>query len=260
MSFLRQYLFAVRSFTRVPVTGPLARWVGSGPDALHSSAAHYPGVGWLVGVAACASFALVGLVLPDSPLTPVAAAAASIAACLSLTGASHEIALARAADAMAAGRVIGRDPGIGAHGTLALVLTVLAKVSLLAVIAAQSPAAVMAALLAGQVVSRFWPLLLGRGVPYIGEPPGAQSLALPIPAGAYGIAAAWSVLAVAIAWLAAGPGFAACAVIVSGVVLLGMRRLCLRRLHGFNEDALGAAQQLCEIGLYFGAALGLRLA
>ena len=162
---------------------------------------------------------------------------------------------------MAPARVVGNpQPGIGAHGILALVLTVLAKVSLLAIIAAQSPAAVMAALLAGHVVSRFWPLLLGRGMAYVGGPSAAQPLAQPIPPGALGVAAAWSVLALAIAWVADGPAFAACAVGASAAVLLGMRRLCARRLHGFNDDALGAAQQLCEIGFYFGAALGLRLA
>jgi cobalamin synthase len=47
--FLRHYLLALQFFTRIPVTGPLAEWVGFSPDMLRASAGHFPGVGWLVG-------------------------------------------------------------------------------------------------------------------------------------------------------------------------------------------------------------------
>lgn len=261
MGFLRQYLFAVRSFTRVPVSGPLARWAGTGADAPDAGAAHFPGVGWLVGVVACASFAVLGLALPDSPFTAMVAAVASMAASLVLTGAAHEIALARFADAAGGTTTPGiRAAGIGAHGVLALALVALGKVSLLAVIAAQSPAAVMAALLAGQVVSRFWPLLLGRGVPSTAPSPGAHPFAGRVPARALGIAAAWTAAAPVVAWLAGGAGFAVGAVVVSAAVLGAMRRFCMTRLPGQSDEALGAAQQLCEIGFYLGAAIGLGLA
>ena len=49
MNFLRNYLLAVQFFTRIPVTGRLAGWVGYSPQMLRASAAHFPGVGWLVG-------------------------------------------------------------------------------------------------------------------------------------------------------------------------------------------------------------------
>ncbi len=101
VSFLRQYLFAIQSFTRVPVTGTLADWVGSSPDMLRASAAHFPGVGWLVGIVACAAFALLGLALPDTPLTPLAAAVGCTVATAWMTGAVHEIGLARTADGLA---------------------------------------------------------------------------------------------------------------------------------------------------------------
>ena len=57
--FIRHYLLALQFFTRVPVTGRLAEWVGFSPAMLRASAAHFPGVGWLVGgvVAACSSVA-----------------------------------------------------------------------------------------------------------------------------------------------------------------------------------------------------------
>lgn len=48
MQALRHYLLAVQFFTRIPVTGRLADWVGFSPAMLRASSAHFPGVGWLV--------------------------------------------------------------------------------------------------------------------------------------------------------------------------------------------------------------------
>ncbi|MDP3617724.1 MAG: adenosylcobinamide-GDP ribazoletransferase, partial [Rhodoferax sp.] len=45
--FIRHYLLAVQFFTRIPVTGRLAEWVGFSPAMLRASAAPFPGVGWL---------------------------------------------------------------------------------------------------------------------------------------------------------------------------------------------------------------------
>ena len=48
MQALRHYLLAVQFFTRIPVTGRLAAWVGYSPDMLRASAAHFPALaGWL---------------------------------------------------------------------------------------------------------------------------------------------------------------------------------------------------------------------
>ena len=58
MQALRHYLLAVQFFTRIPVTGRLAAWVGYSPAMLRASAAHFPGVGWLAGGLSCAVFAL----------------------------------------------------------------------------------------------------------------------------------------------------------------------------------------------------------
>jgi adenosylcobinamide-GDP ribazoletransferase len=43
----------------------------------------------------------------------------------------------------------------------------------------------------------------------------------------------------------------------AAIALLWMRRLFARRLQGFTGDCLGAAQQLCELAFYLGAALAL---
>jgi adenosylcobinamide-GDP ribazoletransferase len=265
VSFLRQYLIAVQFFTRMPLTGALAQWAGSSPDLLRASTAHFPGVGWLAGLLACTVFAVLGLALPDTPYAPVVAAVGCTIATVWLTGGSHEKGLAAVADGLggSAGRLdaveIMKDSRLGAYGGLALALVLLAKVSLLGVLAAQSPAAVLAALLGAHVLSRFWPLVLVRTLPYVGDanaaagkPPGDR-----IDSRALGIAGAWCVLPLAVALLAQGMAFAITAIASSGLALLWMRRQFMRRLAGFTGDCLGAAQQVCEIAFYLGAAVTL---
>jgi adenosylcobinamide-GDP ribazoletransferase len=250
VNFLRPYLLAVRHFTRVPVSGALAQWMGPDADPAPASAAHYPGVGWLVGIVACAAFAIVGLLLPDVAFAPVVAAIASMAATLMLTGGAPENGLVRSADALA------RDPQVRTTGVLLLVMTVVAKAALLALLAGGSPAAVMAALLAAQVMSRFWPALLARGLRFIGER--THPMAQPVPPRGLAIAGAWCLPALGIAWLAGGPAFMLVGVGVSALALLWLRRLYERRLQGFDDDALGAMQQVGELAFYLGCAIGSR--
>ena len=265
MGFLRQYLFAVQSFTHLPVRGTLAQWMDASPETVRASAAHFPGVGWLVGMAACAAFALAGLALGDNPFAPLAAAVICIGATLLLTGSAHEAGLARTADAFGAAAAASSpgapaaDPRLGSHGVLALALALLAKASLLAVLAAQSPTAVLAALLAAHVLSRFWPLLLRPTLPWLGASGAADDAALAdrIEPRGLGIAAAWSIVAVAIAWFAEGPAFAILALAGGGLALLWMRWLFERHLQGFTASGLGATQQACEAATYLGAAIGL---
>lgn len=265
MNFLRHYLIAVRFFTRVPVAGALGQWVGFSPDMLRASAGHFPGVGWLVGIVGCVAFALLGLGLPDSDYTPLAAAIGSTIATVLLTGGSHEKGLAHTADGLGGGSTPERahnamnDSRLGAFGAMALSLALLAKVSLLAVLASRSPVAVLAALLAGHVLSRFWPLLLVRNMPYVGGGGTSESgpLAARIGSADLAIAAAWCGVAVGVALFAQGMAFAIISLSASGLALLAMQRLLARRLQGFTENGLGAIQQVCEIAFYLGAAVSL---
>lgn len=262
---LRHYLLAVQFFTRLPVTGALARWVGFSPAMLRASAAHFPGVGWLVGLAACLAFAATLLLLPATPGTPLAAAVACTIATALLTGAFHEDGLADLADGLGGSGdrlralEIMKDSRIGSFGAVALALALLLKVALLAVLAAVSPAAVLAALLAGHVVSRFWPLVIVRTLPYVADAAGTKSkpLADSIDGTALGIAAGWCVVPLALAWLAAGAGMVLGALFASALALAAMHRLLWRRLQGFTGDALGATQQVCEAAFYLGAAVAL---
>lgn len=239
--FLRHFLLALQHATRVPVKGSLAGWVGATPEMLRASAPHAPGVGWLVGMAASVAFAVLSLALPDGPLTPLAAAVGCTIATAVLTGGLHEKALAVFA---------GREA--------ALTLALLAKVSLLGVLAVRSPGAVLTALLAAHAVSRFWPLVLVHTLAAAPEDSPNAPAGLPgVDRRALGVAAAWCLVPLALMALAHGVTFVAAALLASGLVLWVLRRRLQRRQQGFTMDALGAAQQLCEIGFYFGAAVGL---
>ena len=268
MSFLRHYLIALRFFTRVPVTGTLAQWAGFTPDMLRASVAHFPGVGWLVGIVGCVVFALLGLALPEGDFTPFAAAVGSTIATVLLTGGTHENGLAHTADGLGSGAEpqraleILQDSRLGAFGVMALALALLAKVSLLAVLAARSPAAVLAAVLAGHVLSRFWPLLLMRSMP------GAQAdgafdrgpLSERLVSTDLAIAAAWCVVAMAIAGLAQGMAFVFIGMAASALALVWLRRMLARGLKALTVHALGAAQQVGEVAFSLGAAVALALA
>jgi adenosylcobinamide-GDP ribazoletransferase len=263
--FLRHYLLALQFFTRLPVTGGLARWVGFSPDMLRASAAHFPGVGWLVGLAACVAFAAVSWALPATPLTPLAAAVASTIGTVWLTGAFHEDGLVDLVDGLGGSAdrdralEIMKDSRIGAFGAIALVLSLLLKVTLLAVLASVSPTAVLAALLAAHVVSRFWPLVLIRTLAYVGDAAGSKSkpLAERITPAAVWVGAAWCVVPVALAVLAQGPTVVLAGLVGSALAAWWMRRLLTRRLAGFTGDALGATQQLGELAFYLGATVAL---
>ena len=101
MQFIRHYLLAVQFFTRIPVTGRLAAWVGYSPQMLRASAAHFPGVGVLVGALVAGLTALLLVFLPQaSPLSPLVAAVLGTVFSVMLTGAFHEDGLADIADGL----------------------------------------------------------------------------------------------------------------------------------------------------------------
>ena len=277
MQFVRHFLLAVQFFTRIPITGKLAEWVGFSPAMLRASAAHFPAVGLLVGSAAAACYALLDALLPETPYTPLVAAALSTAFTVLLTGAFHEDGLADVADGLggsydkARALDIMKDSRVGAFGALALVLAVVAKVALLALLGTvneapdgwdQSPFNawfVCSALVAGHVVSRTLSLLLIYCLPHVGDSAASKSkpLADQISTGTLLVAFLWcfTALAVILYVQAAITLIVACS--ASVIALLYMYRLFKRRLQGFTGDCLGATQQVCEIAFYLGMAISL---
>jgi adenosylcobinamide-GDP ribazoletransferase len=100
MQALRHYLLAVQFFTRIPITGRLADWVGYSPAMLRASSAHFPGVGWIAAAVATASYAALALLLAPSPWASAVAAVGCTVATVLLTGGFHEDGLADVADGL----------------------------------------------------------------------------------------------------------------------------------------------------------------
>lgn len=211
MQALRHYLLAVQFFTRIPVTGRLAAWVGYSPAMLRASAAHFPGIGWLAGGLSCAVFALLHQGLgAQQPLASLVAAVLCTVATVLMTGGFHEDGLADVADGLGGSYDreraldIMKDSRIGAFGAMALVLALLAKVSLLALLGAHSLGAALAALAGGHVLSRLWPLFIVRWLPHVGDTARSKSkpLADQISRGALAAAVLWCFLPLALVYQA----------------------------------------------------------
>ena len=278
-SFIRHYLLSLQFFTRIPVTGRLANWVGFSPAMLRASAGHFPGVGVLVGSLVAALTAALLAWLPPSGFAPMVAAVLGTVLSVMVTGAFHEDGLADIADGLGGSQdrdralVIMKDSRVGAFGVLAVVLALLTKVSLLALIGSVSVRWMVLGIFAAHVVSRTWPLLLIRLMPHVGDAAGSKSkpLADQISGAALATAFLWCFGALALVFIAqAAMNVVAfdtavwerstpllVGLLASGVAFAYMGRLLWRRLQGFTGDGLGATQQVCEIAFYLGLALAL---
>lgn len=279
MNFLRHYLLAVQFFTRIPITGRLAAWVGYSPALLRASAGHFPGVGVLLGGLVAGCTALLLAYLPDSAFAPLVAAVGGTVFGVLLTGAFHEDGLADVADGLGGSPereralLIMKDSRIGAFGAIAVLLALLAKVSLLALLGALSSPLLCSALFLAHVVSRAWPLLMIRLLPHVGDAAGSKSKPLAEQISGAGLltALAWCLLALALfSYAQANLDFMALdaatealsgalggALLASGAAFVLMWRWFRRRLQGFTGDCLGATQQVCELAFYLGLALSL---
>jgi adenosylcobinamide-GDP ribazoletransferase len=202
----------------------------------------FPIAGLAPGCAA--AFTLWAGIALDVP--PIAAALLALGAAALLTGALHEDGLADCGDALAAPvdlprrLEIMRDSRIGAHGALALIISVGLRASALATLGAAdmwwaAGLALAAARAAPTPLMRWLPLARADGLAaYAGQPSflrtgAALVLAAILMAGAgvFGIVA----FAVAVAFVA------------------GWALLARRRFGGYTGDVLGASEQLAEIAL-----------
>lgn len=231
--FARRFALALQSSTRMRAGASVAPEAAEG-DAAGASAAHVPGVGWLVGLAACLVFALVSLLLRNNPWDPFVAAVACTIATVLLTGALHESALFRFAERVAA-------PGNG-HGTLALMLLLAAKLGLLATLALTSEPGVIAALFAAHVVSRF-----GLVVTQWAGSPGTDARSLRV-------GALWCIVPAALLVPAGGVALLVVPLITAALAGFAVLRFCRQR-PDTAADRAGVVQQVCEVAFYLGAAL-----
>lgn len=263
MQALRHYLLAVQFFSRIPVTGRLATWVGWSAEMQRSSAAHLPGVGWLVGLWAAALLTLVLWLLPGSPWTPLLAALISTAGTLWLTGGFHEDGLADVADGLGGfvpaerSLEIMKDSRLGSYGVMALVMALLTKVVVLAAVVdsmtpAWGPVPVAIVVIAIHVLSRFAPLVLMHTLPHVGL--AASSKTLHVAGKQLGwrgliTGAIWTLPMVALLWWS-GTGWLILKIAVACTLTTWLLQRWLRkRLGGMTGDCLGACQQLNELAM-----------
>lgn len=263
MQGIRHFLLALQFFTRIPVKGRLADWVGYSPAMLRASAAHFPGIGYIVGGIAAVVVAGLLMAMPVVPASPWVTAVASIAVSAYVTGAFHEDGLADLADGLGGSYdrtralEIMKDSRIGSFGAMALVLALLLKAGLIAVLAQLSPLAAVSATLVAAVVSRFMPLCVILTMAHVGNEGRSKSkpLADRIDVSAWVTGALWCVPVLAAsarlwAWAPWLGGLAGAL-----VALAWMWHLLNRRLQGFTGDGLGATQQVSEIGFLLGVCL-----
>ncbi|MDD2927216.1 adenosylcobinamide-GDP ribazoletransferase [Rhodoferax sp.] len=279
LQFFRHYLLSLQFFTRIPVTGRVADWVGFSPAMLRASAGHFPGVGVLVGGLVAGFSAVLSMTLPPTGSAPLVVAALGTVLGVLLTGAFHEDGLADVADGLGGSAerdralAIMKDSRVGAFGAIAVVLVLLSKVALLTLLGDVSMPLMVAALFAAHVVSRTWPLLTIRLLPHVGDAAGSKSkpLADQISGAALVTGFTWCFCALALVIYAqsatdfiAFDGAAESlllvllnAVVLSAVAWALMTRWFWRRLGGFTGDCLGAIQQVCELAFYLGLGLSL---
>lgn len=260
---IRHYLLALQFFTRIPITGKLASWVGYSPAMLRASAGHFPGIGFLVGALSALSFWGIYTLLPQQTATVFVAAALSTAFSVMLTGAFHEDGLADLSDGLG-GHVsreksleIMKDSRIGTYGAVALLLALSSKFALLSLLGQLNLSVCVMALFLAHVISRTMPLLIIKYLPHVGDTTQSKSkpLADAIENSTLLIAALWcgAAFALVLFWRPAiiwGAGL-----IAALFATWWMYRFLLRRIQGFTGDALGATQQLSELSFYLGVLL-----
>jgi len=258
--FVRHFLLAIQFFTRIPVIGKLADWVGYSPAMLRDSAAHFPGVGWLVGGLTVMVIAACLYALPIQAASPWVAAVLSTAFSVLLTGAFHEDGLADTADGLGGGLSreraleIMKDSRIGTYGSVSLVLVLFGKLSLLVLLYQIDLAWSVAGVFAAHVTSRLTPLFLIRGMAHVGDQPQSKSkpLADSIGNSALLVGVLWwgAAMVLTAYWVPTLPWLAAVVGALVGMACMAWR--LHQRLQGFTGDGLGATQQLSEIGFYLG--------
>ena len=241
MAEIRLLLTAVQYFTRIRVPA----WVGHAQEQLAGAVRYLPAIGLIAGASGAATMWLAAQVLP----APLPAILATIVTVL-MTGAIHEDGLADTCDGLGGGATreraleIMKDPRIGVFGAIALILTLLLKISALSLMPVWTA---MAALVGAHAFSRFCAVLVSFAGRYVGS--AERSRAAPVVRlvkfGDVLIAALFGLPALVLCGRAA-----IVAVIVALVLLALVFRWCARRIGGYTGDTLGAVQQITETAFY----------
>jgi adenosylcobinamide-GDP ribazoletransferase len=243
---LQLFFAALQYFTRLPVPPS----VGHSQQLLNDAARFFPLVGLVVGIIVASTLYLASWLWP-APIAVLLALAMS----LWITGAFHEDGLADAIDGLGGGYdraqclAIMRDSRIGTYGTVALILSLGLRASVLIHLPVL-PACIL--VVTTHVVSRAAAVTIMYRLPYAREDASrAKPLVEHVSRNSLLIAVFTALVALLIGslffpllWVTS------LAVIIS--TLLWMRVL-KKTLQGYTGDCLGAAQQFAELALYLAA-------
>lgn len=225
---------ALTFLTRIP----FRRRKRPGPDALARGAIYFPVVGAAMGALVGAT--AIGL---EAALPATLAATIAVAVELIFTGALHADGLADCADGLG-GRDrehalrIMRDHSIGTYGACALALTVVARITALAALAASED---LTPVIAAYSLSRAAPVTLAAVLPYARQGAGAGRLLTDHLGAWQGLAA--GALACGIAVGLAGL-WGSALVVAAGLTVAAVGLIARRRLGGVTGDVMGAGTEL----------------
>lgn len=241
------FLTALRFLTRLPV--PFVRTMD--PPPLRDSMAMFPVVGAIIGAVAAAGLILANLAgLPDLFCALLALGLAAY-----VTGAFHEDGLADVADGFGGGATreerleIMKDSRIGAYGTLTLIITVLARASLLTALLDLGPLSILILMAGAAAFSRalmvdlLWATRPARpnGLSVMAGQPSRNTTLAALAIGGIGAGAGGT--------LVLSPEAGVLALIAGGLALAMVRALAMRKIGGQTGDVCGAGQVMAETAM-----------
>jgi adenosylcobinamide-GDP ribazoletransferase len=263
MNSLRHFLLAIQFFTRIPITGGLALWVGFSDVLLARCSAYLPLIGSLVGLLSATIFFVFMKLLPNYAGNYWVAIFMAIVVSILITGALHEDGLADLVDGLGGSATrekaleIMKDSRVGSYGSIALTLIILGKFIFLSVLAGAGLAFTFFAIIAASIFSRFLVLVAMTYMPYSGDQAFSKSMGMF--AGPrltiFTVGTLWTAILFLIIYFCYSSWVWVGGIILSMVVLLLILRIVHLRLGGVNGDALGFIQQVTEVGFYLGLLL-----
>lgn len=239
------FLVAMGYFTRIP----MPKWVEVDDDKLNKAGRYFGLVGLLVGLLSAIVFWLTQNWLPAG----VSVLLAMLTSIL-LTGGFHEDGLADTFGGFGGGGTaedklrIMKDSRLGSYGALALILVLMLKWQLLVELALYDPVVAGSALIVAHTVSHVVAASIIFTEKYVHNDETSKSKPL---SQHQGINELFILIASGVLVLLFLKGIAALSLLL---VMVGIRRLIVmifrRQIGGYTGEALGAAQQICEIICY----------
>jgi adenosylcobinamide-GDP ribazoletransferase len=232
--------------TRLPV-----RWATPGVFDMRRAARAFPVAGALIGLAAALLLIICGAI----GMSALLGAAFTVGTLLIITGALHEDGLADTADGFwgAAEKErkleIMRDDRIGTFGVLALLLSVIIRITAIAQIIETGLGYAAAALVAAEAISRHGMVALMASSTTARSDGLAVSAGTPLPTAVRASLAIALAIGIPTLWFAGGTRGVVIAGIVAILVFMGVRELAKRHIGGYTGDVCGAMQQAIEIGI-----------